>query len=257
MQSSEPGAGHPLHPIEPSPPALPTRQILSQQWRWVSMVHWRIDAAKIAHLFPSGTRPDEFDGSSWVGLIAFHMSDFALTPGPAIPFFGVFPEINVRLYSVDDLGRRGVVFRSLEASRLATVLGARAALNVPYEWARMSMRVGREVEYTSTRLTGGHPSTHIVVRPTPEVVEGDALADFLSARWGMHTRLLGRTRFVPNTHEQWPLRRATLVTLDDELLDAAGVPGVAQRVPDSVLFADGVAARFGLPVTDPSGLSLR
>ena len=248
MQSQQIGSRHPLVPIQVQPPLLPTRQILSQRWRWVSLVHWRVDSARIAALFPPGTRPDEFDGSSWVGLIAFHMSEFALTPGPAIPFFGVFPEINVRLYSVDARGRRGVVFRSLEASRGVTVLGARAALNVPYEWARMSMRVGSSIEYRSRRMTGRHPSTRLVVRPLPVTVQDDALADFLTARWGMHTRILGRTRFVPNEHEAWPLQQATLEVLDDELVAAAGIPGVASRPPDSVLYAAGVSARFGLPV---------
>src|SRR6187401_1589827 len=113
-------------------PPLPTRAILSQRWRWVSFLHWRVDSADVAPLLPSGTRPDEFDGSSWVGLIAFHLSEFAILPGPPLPYVGRFPEINVRLYSVDDHGRRGVVLRSLEATRLLTVLGARLGMGVPY-----------------------------------------------------------------------------------------------------------------------------
>jgi uncharacterized protein len=234
--------------IEPIAPPLPTTAILSQRWRWASFLHWRVDSASIASLFPVGTVPDEFDGSSWVGLIAFHLSDFAFRGGPALPLVGSFPEINVRLYSVDEAGRRGVVFRSLEATRLATVLGARAALGVPYEWAKIRMRVGRTMEYTSRRLTGSHPTTHIVTRPEPGLIAGDDLAHFLTARWGMHTTVLGRTRFVPNEHEPWPLQKATVVSLDDELLAAAGIPGIAGRIPDSVLYSAGVRTRFGLPV---------
>jgi uncharacterized protein YqjF (DUF2071 family) len=237
-----------LEPIAHTAPRLPTRAILSQHWTHASFLHWRVPAATIAPLLPAGTRPDEVDGSSWVGLIAFYMSRFAILPGPPLPYVGNFPEINVRLYSVDDEGRRGVVFRSLEATRLLTVLGANAAMTVPYRWARMSMDVGATVHYSSRRLTGTHPSTEIVTRPLPEVVDGDALADFLTARWGMHTRILGRTRFVPNEHESWPLQRAELVSLDDGLLAAAGLPGVADRPPDSVLYSAGVTTRFGLPV---------
>jgi uncharacterized protein YqjF (DUF2071 family) len=240
-----------IDPIRTVAPELPSRRILSQRWTTVSFLHWRVPSVAIAHLFPEGTRPDEFDGSSWVGLIAFELSEFAIRPGPVLPVVGRFPEINVRLYSVDARGRRGVVFRSLEATRLLTVLAARATLGVPYEWARMSLaRTATTVTYRSRRLAHGHPSSHIVVRPLEEVVSRDDLADFLTARWGMHSVVLGRTRFVPNEHEPWPLRRAELTALDDELLAAAGVPGVSTRAPDSVLYSDGVRTRFGLPVRD-------
>jgi uncharacterized protein YqjF (DUF2071 family) len=46
---------------------------------------------------------------------------------PGVPYPGTFPETNVRLYSVDEHGRRGVLFRSLDASRLIPVTVARAA----------------------------------------------------------------------------------------------------------------------------------
>ena len=208
-------------------------------------------------MLPAGTRPDEFDGTSWVGLIGFHMSRFAIRPGPALPYVGNFPEINVRLYSVDELGRRAVVFRSLEATRLLTVLGARLALGVPYEWARMSMVEDADgtIDYRSRRHTGpfdklrGRVATHFAVRPTPGELAPDPLANFLTARWGMHTRVRGATRFVPNEHEPWPLQAAELVTIDDQLVAAAGLPGVAGRHPDSVLYSAGVSTVFGLPAS--------
>ena len=238
-----------MDPIQSVAPPLRGRAILSQDWLRVSFLHWRVPSDRVAPLLPAGTRPDEHDGSSWVGLIAFQMARFTIVPGPALPYIGDFPEINVRLYTVDDEGRRGVLFRSLEASRVVTVLGARTVMNVPYQWARMSIRrSGAAIDYRSTRLTGSRPSTHMVVRPTSETVVGDPLADFLTARWGMHTVLRGRTRFVPNEHEPWPLRRASLVSLDDELVAAGGLPGVASRPPDSVLYAPGVHARFAMPL---------
>ena len=47
--------------------------------------------------------------------------------GPAAPWAGTFLETNVRLYSVDATGRRGVVFLSLDADRAVAVAAARAA----------------------------------------------------------------------------------------------------------------------------------
>ena len=48
-----------------------------------------------------------------------------------------------------------MVFRSLEASRLAVVLGARAVFHLPYQWARMSITRSvvddLELDYRTTR----------------------------------------------------------------------------------------------------------
>src|SRR6476660_5123227 len=63
------------------------------------------------------------------------MQGAGLGNGPGVPYFGSFNEINVRLYSREPDGNRGVVFLSLDASRLAVVLAARAA-GIPYVWSR-------------------------------------------------------------------------------------------------------------------------
>ncbi|MBA2717126.1 MAG: DUF2071 domain-containing protein, partial [Propionibacteriales bacterium] len=71
--------------------------------------------------------------------------------------------------------------------------------------------------------------------------------DFLTARWGLYTRRLGRMLYVPIHHEVWPLHDAALVELDDTLVSAAGLPFLAGREPDSVLWSPGVTTDFGLP----------
>ena len=52
---------------------------------------------------------------------------------------------------------------------------------------------------------------------------------------------------MPNNHGVWPLHEATLLHLQDTLVAAAGLPGVVDTPPDSVLFSPGVHAFFGLP----------
>jgi uncharacterized protein YqjF (DUF2071 family) len=194
---------------------------------------------------PAGVRPDEFDGTSWVGLIAFYLDRATLGAAPRIPYLGEFTEVNVRLYGVDERGRRGVVFLSLEASRLAAVLAARAAFSIPYFWSRTSLRsVDGVEEYTASRMRG-RGGTKMVVRPNQEPVVRDELAEFLTARWGLFTTRRGETIFLPNKHEPWPLVRAELITLEDSLLEQAGVSGIVSRPPDSVLYSSGVTSRFG------------
>lgn len=244
-------------PISRTAPPLPGRAIASQRWSDLTFLHWRVEADRVAPLLPPGVRPDVFDGSTWVGLIPFLLDRATLFGSPPMPYVGKFVEVNVRLYGVDDAGRRGVVFLSLEASRIAAVLAARAVFGLPYQWASTSMAesrmdaVGHTITYNSCRHGGG-PSSRIVSKPG-ERVEPDPLADFLTARWGLFTARRGRTLFLPNEHEPWELRSAELLDLDDELVAAAGLPGVADRAPDSVLFSPGVETRFGSPAPPVGG----
>ncbi|CAN5176847.1 DUF2071 domain-containing protein [soil metagenome] len=235
-------------PITSAAPGLGSRPAASQRWSKLTFLHWRVDASVIAPLMPAGVRPDEHDGSSWVGLIAFYLDRASLLGSPPVPYFGAFTEVNVRLYGVDERGRRGVVFLSLEASRLAAVLAARAAFSIPYFWSRTALLDtgdGR-IEYRAERHLGPG-RTLIVARPGTTAVTGDATADFLTARWALFTTRRGRTSYLRNYHAPWPLVTAELEKLDDTLLEIAGIPGLPTRAPDSVLYSEGVTTWFGRP----------
>ncbi len=240
----------PISPVPISAVAteLAGRALLGQSWRRLTFLHWRVPSEQVAPLLPVGTRPDEFDGSSWVGLIPFRLTDAWIGAPLPLPWVGSFAETNVRLYSVDAQGRRGVVFRTLESQRLAFVLGAQLALGLPYRWSRMSVtEEDNRLTYASHRRRGrSRPGSRVTVEidETAPVVD-DPQARFLTARWGLHTRHLGRTLYLPNTHRPWTLRPARLIELQDDLLAHCGFPGLAARPPDSVLYSDGVSTTFG------------
>jgi uncharacterized protein YqjF (DUF2071 family) len=225
--------------LERDAPPLARRAVIAQRWSDAVFVHWRVEPAAVAPLLPHGVEPDLFDGSAWVGLVPFVLSEFRFLPLPPVPLVGTFHEINVRTYGVDAAGRRGVVFRTLEAEHLAPVLAARAIFGLPYRWARIGMRdAGPLIEYRSRRrradgrATG--PGTRIAVERDTEPVD-TALSRFLTARWGFHETHLGQTIWAANEHAPWPLVEARLRALDDELVSDAGFPGLAARTPDSVL----------------------
>lgn len=232
-------------PIQVESPPLTGRAVASQRWSDVAFLHWRVPAERVAALLPAGLRPDVHDGSSWVGLIPFVLDRATIFGSPPIPWFGDFVEINVRLYAVDSSGRRGVVFLTLEANRLAAVLAARAVFGLPYRWARTRLEVadGR-YRYTGARHWRARARTRIVVRPGAGRVTGDELADFLTARWALFTTQRGKTIHLRNTHEPWPLVEASLEELDDHLLADTGFADLASRPPDSVLFSPGVTTWF-------------
>ncbi|ELT45436.1 YqjF family protein [Arthrobacter nitrophenolicus] len=237
-------------PLWPNPPELPLPTIMDQRWSNAIFLHWRIPEAEAALFMPAGVRPDVFDGSSWVGLIGFRMRKAGIGRGPAIPYLGTFNEVNVRLYSREADGTRGVVFLSLDADRLPVVLAARAA-EIPYVWSRIHHHwsapgtTGNGAHgYTVRRFRQGGRS-RFSVAPHFNVPVDDPLSVHLTARFGMHGSFRGRTIYIPNSHEPWPLYAAELHDLDDGLVEAAGIR--VSGPPESVLYSSGVRSRFGRP----------
>jgi hypothetical protein len=225
------------------------RPLLTAEWRDLAFLHWPVDAGRAARLMPPGTRPDLFDGVSYVGLVAFRMHRVGWLGLPGLPYLGSFPETNVRLYSVGPDGRRGVVFASLDAARLLPVLTARAGFRLPYQWSLMRVRQhGDLVSYASQRRwPRPGPRLRLRIRIGGQVAEPPTLEQFLTARWGLHAAWYGgRTIYLPNEHPRWALRRATLVWLDENLIQAACLPA-PESAPVSVLYSPGLQVRLGAP----------
>ncbi|MFI9383663.1 YqjF family protein [Kutzneria sp. NPDC052558] len=232
-----------IEPVTVTTPRPLRRRVLTQAWRELTFLHWPADPDLIAPLLPPGTAPDTLDGVTYVGLVPFRMSNVL-----RMPYLGTFPETNVRLYSVDGHGRRGVVFRSLDAARLLPVLIAQAGFSLPYKWASMRIRRDGDVVTYLSQRRGSGPSSRIRVLPGAPIAEPSDLEHFMTARWGLHVSWRGRTVYLPNEHPPWPLHRAELLDLEEGLLAAAGTPRPAAP-PVSVLWSPGVPVHFGLPLT--------
>ncbi|MGX5715114.1 YqjF family protein [Arthrobacter sp. MAHUQ-56] len=233
----------------PGPPELPPPVIMDQRWAEAVFLHWRIPEEAAARFMPAGVQPDLFDGSSWVGLIGFRMEGAGIGRGPGIPYLGSFNEVNVRLYSREPDGTRGVVFLSLDADRLPVVLAARAA-EIPYVWSRIRRfqpvpgPPDSAVGYSVRRFRQGAGSSFAVVAQ-PGAAAEDPLSVFLTARFGLHGTFRGRSIYIPNTHGPWPLHAASLHHLEDGLVAAAGIS--VSGPPESVLYSPGVRTQFGRP----------
>ncbi len=222
---------------------------MTQEWRDLTYVHWPYDPEVVRTVLPRGLEPDLHDGAAWVGLVPFALSRLGVLGTPPLPWLSAFAETNVRTYTVGPDGRRGVWFCSLEAERLAAVVGARVSYRLPYHWSRMAIETGpgAVVAYRSTRRwpvpAGARSRVSVAVE---EPVEPSALDDFLTARWGLHARWWGgRLVFAPVEHERWPLHAARLLELDETLLAAAGLP--APSGEPRVLHSPGVRVRIGPP----------
>jgi uncharacterized protein YqjF (DUF2071 family) len=217
-----------------------------QEWQDLAYIHWRYPIEEIQALLPAGVEVDSFDGSAWVGLIPFSMRNIGLPRTPAVPYFGSFPEVNVRTY-VRRNGIPGVWFFSLDVNRFLPALVARVSYFLPYCWGKASnKRTDTTLETEVRRRWPSRASTSIRVSIGEPIENPDDLAVFLSARWGLYSRGLGKgVRYAPVDHERWPLWSAKLESLNDTLLSAAGLS--APVGDPHVMFSPGVSVRIGLP----------
>lgn len=226
-------------------PPLPGRVTFEQRWADLTFIHWPVRPDGVEGLCPPGTRPDVFaDGMTYVGLIPFTLTSTRVGTALPLPYFGSFAETNVRLYTVDGAGRHGIVFRSAETARLAAVAAIRVGLGVPYTWSRMRVtRRGDRITYETVRRWPRRGLRSRVTVAVGGAVEPTPLEDWLTARWGAHTRRAGRTWWVPIEHRPWPLRAAEIVELSDELVGAGAVRPAGERL--RALFSPGLRTRFG------------
>jgi uncharacterized protein YqjF (DUF2071 family) len=219
-----------------------------QSWADVVFLHWRIPVGAAQPYMPPGVEPDVYAGMTWVGLIGFRVTGTCLGPHLRLPYAGTFTEVNVRLYSRDAAGRRGVVFLSLDADRLAFVLAARTA-GLPYVWSRCrptgmhgtSRGYGYEVERFR-----GQGNSSFSAYPDMDHRAPDGLSLWLTARFGLHTRVGRRVFYLPIAHRPWPLYHAALAAFDDALVSAVGL--TVHGPPDSVLYSPGVRTQFEQPL---------
>lgn len=219
-----------------------------QSWKDVTYVHWPYSRDIVQQHLPAGLEADTFDGQAWVGLVAFHMVGIRLPHTPAVPYLGTFCETNVRTYVRGPHGRPGVWFHSLDVDRLLPVLAARASYRLPYMWSKMTIeRNGDQLTYAARRRWPGPRSadSRLSIRPASPIADPSPLEHFLTARWGLFTRLRSKLAYAPVDHPAWPLQHAELFLADDELVEAAGYPRPEGR--PLVHYSRGVDVRIGVP----------
>jgi uncharacterized protein len=196
-----------------------------QRWQFLTFLHWRYEPGVIRELLPKEVVLDTFDGGAWIGLTPFLLTNLRPPLLPALPWISHFPETNVRTYVRGPDGEGGVWFFTLEAARLAAVLGARSLFHLPYRWADMNVNPRRErIEYRSERKRPfGQARTEIAVEPGVPTPAGD-FDNFLTARYRLYTLVGRRLAFAQIEHAPWPLHTAKLLQLEQDLIERSGVP---------------------------------
>ena len=203
-------------------PAAPWRWRLG--WHELAFLHYRVRAEAIQRLLPPGLKVQEFDGTGWVGIVPFRMTDVAYRNWPAAPTLRSFPEVNLRTY-VEGGGRPGVWFFSLDADSMAMALGGRWAAGLPYFRSSIQMKNTRGTfdcesrrRHEGVRYAGSY-------RPVGATLAAEAgsLAHWATERYCLYARRRGRLVRQEVHHAPWPLQAAEADVRVNELTAWAGI----------------------------------
>lgn len=235
-------------------PFVIERPVMTQRWERLTFLHWSFDPQQVQRLLPAGLTAETFGGAAWVGLVPFFMH-VGTGGGRQVPWASTFPETNVRTYVRDAQGRSGIWFFSLEAARLGAVVVARTTYRLPYFWADMDVTEdGTGITYASRRRSATGQPTGVASQVGIDIgapYAADELTEldhFLTARWVLFSvagRSGQRQRHARAAHPPWPLHRATVRTLADQLVAAAGLPQPHEE--PMVHYSPGVDVRIGAP----------
>ncbi len=219
------------------------------RWDQLTFLHWSYDPTIVQQLLPEGLVVDTFDDRAWVGLVPFLM-EVRPPKGPAVPWVSHFCETNVRTYATAPDGTRGVWFLSLDAARLAAVVVARTAYRLPYYWSKMTIdQIDDTLAYsTRRRWPGPRGASSFIKVHVGDPYAPDELGDldhFLTARWRLYSERRRGLRSALAEHAPWPLHHVDLLDIDDELIQAAGLP--TPNGDPICHWSPGVEVRIGLP----------
>ena len=81
------------------PFSMPKRPYsMIQEWRHLSLLHWKINPVCLAPYIPDGLEIDTYEENAYVSIIPFMM--VGVRPRLAFPVPGIstFPEFNIRTY---------------------------------------------------------------------------------------------------------------------------------------------------------------
>jgi uncharacterized protein YqjF (DUF2071 family) len=216
-----------LRRLDHRPWPLPERAWVGRQsWRDLLFAHWPVPTARLVALVPPALKIQEFDGTSWVGVIPFRMADVMLRGLPALPGISAFPELNVRLYVERD-GKPGVWFLSLDAANRLAVWTARKFVHLPYFHARMSVTsMGDGVSFASQRIGEERVDFDAKYAPCSEPYEAapGSLEHWLTERYCLYALAPSGQMFRTEIHHPpWPLQNATAAITRNGMLAPHGL----------------------------------
>ncbi|WP_025849683.1 YqjF family protein [Paenibacillus ehimensis] len=224
-------------------PELPW--IMKQTWRNLLFAHWPVPADELRACVPKELPLDTCEGSAWLAVVPFRMTDIRLRGLPPIPGTSRFPELNVRTY-VTLHDKPGVYFFSLDAAHTLAVKLARWLCRLPYYRADMGVTVQNEtVFYRSERRQAGAAfAARYKPVSAPYTAKPGTLEHWLTERYCLYTlNGHGDVMRCDIHHRPWPLQKAEAELYENNMLTGNGLP-FEPDVPPLLHYAEALEVRI-------------
>jgi uncharacterized protein len=196
--------------------------VLAQTLEHVLLAHWRVPAERLRSHLPGEVVPDEHDGSAWLTVAGFAVSDLRARGLLPLPYVSRFRQLNVRTYVTHD-GKAGIWLFSCDATSRLVVEAARRLYGLPFFDARISLErmpnglVLESVRDEQTAFSG-------TFEPGGDAGEGrpGSREHFLTERYCVYAERGGRLLRADVHHRPWSLRAAS-AALDLNTMAPAGL----------------------------------
>jgi uncharacterized protein YqjF (DUF2071 family) len=185
---------------------------MGQTWEDLLFAHWRVPAQELRPYVPAELEIEEHDGSAWLGVVPFNLTNLRARGLLPLPLASSFLELNVRTCVRAADGKPGVWFISLDAASRLAVEAARRTYKLPYFHARMSATSdGEWIAYDCARIAEPGRVFSGRYRPTGDVssAQPGSLEAFLVERYCLYsTDERNRLYRAEIHHPPWPLQPA-------------------------------------------------
>lgn len=204
-----------------------------QEWNDALFLHWKVPFDNLRKVVPGKLDIDTFDGCCYVSLVAFTMQNIRPRYLPAVSLISDFDEINLRTY-VNNGGKPGVYFISIEGAKLLSVVIAKLLSGLPYE--RTSIKRSG-TSYTSiNRRRSFHLDTEFVVKD--QLRSKNGLDKWLTERYCLYLHTKENLYRYEVHHKEWEIRDVEVrrLKLNYRISDL----DLSVRPPDLAHYSDGV-----------------
>ena len=225
-------------------PKLPT--VMYQRWEELLFLHWPVEPQVVAKVLPPGLGVDTYKGKAWLGVVPFSMRGVRPRFLPAVPGLSSFPELNLRTYVVDELGRPGVWFYSLDTPKHLPNWIARTFFHLNYRFARIQVEdKGSSRSYRSELWMGTDwdvPQEYEWERiGEPFTAEAGSLDFFLAERYRLFAYNDAKAQLMTGQvhHQAYPLQQVNLKRYSKRIFTLNGL-SKPDSLPVSLLASSGV-----------------
>ncbi len=225
-------------------PKLPT--VMYQRWEELLFLHWPVEPQVVAKVLPPGLGVDTYKGKAWLGVVPFSMRGVRPRFLPAVPGLSSFPELNLRTYVVDELGRPGVWFYSLDTPKHLPNWIARTFFHLNYRFARIQVEdKGGSRSYRSELWMGTDwdvPQEYEWERiGEPFTAEAGSLDFFLAERYRLFAYNDAKAQLMTGQvhHQAYPLQQVNLKRYSKRIFTLNGL-SKPDSLPVSLLASSGV-----------------